>query len=261
MERRLRAVVVNAEVERYAVVNQLLPSFHNELAAAVGVVIDRGRSRGAAVFVVDVVVARVDEHRLEEPAVDGQAHRVFGIAFNAGELLRDRRDAFEGRGDLGDAGRLKSVLVVVHDRGRRVEGQAHELAVHGVVVAHRAFDVVQAHEGILLEQIGEGHYPIHIRQIGGRHFEHLEHVRAFARGNRSLNLDQGVVVSALILSVDENFVLRSVERIDVRLNRFADRAAMQCQNVTVRFCVSALAMDAKPIVRTRARTRVRNLFI
>ena len=205
-EGRLGAVVVHAEVVADALVHQALPALHHQLAAAVGVVLDRGGHAGAAVLVVDVVVVGTGEQVLKEPAVDGQAHRVLRVALHARQLIGDRLDLGEGGRDVRNAGLLKGGLVVVHHRGGRVDRDAHQLAVHGVVVAQHALDLVKRDVRVLVEHVLEGNDVIGAGQVAGAQLEHLEHVRALAGGQRGLQLGQRVVVGTLELGDHLNIV-------------------------------------------------------
>ena len=62
-------------------------------------------------------------------------------------------------------------------------------------------------------------------RAAGTEENYLRHVRAFAGGNSRLDLDQRIIIAALENCFNKDFVLRLVERIYVRLNRFADGAA------------------------------------
>ena len=178
-----------------------------------------------AVLIVDVVIVGAGEQVLKEPAVDGQAHRVLRVALHARQLIRDRLDLGEGGRNVRDAGALKGGLVVVHHRGGRVDRDAHHPAVHGVVVAKHALDLIQGDVRILVEHVLEGNDVIGAGQVAGAQLEHLEHVRALAGGERGLELGQRVVVGALELRDHLNVVMGGVECIDRRLECLADGAA------------------------------------
>ena len=219
------AGVVHAEVVADALVHQALPALQHQLAAAVGVVLDRGGHTGAAVLVVDVVVVGAGEQILKEPAVDGQAHRILRVALHARHLIRDRLDFGEGGRNVRDAGLLEGGLVVVHHRGGGVDRDAHHLAVHGVVVAQHALDLVKGDVRVLVEHVLEGNDIVGAGEIAGAQLKHLEHVRALAGGQRGLQLGQRVVVGALELGDHLDILVGLVERIDDGLNGLADGAA------------------------------------
>ena len=204
--RRAAALDVGGE----GALGDLLPHVEQIQRRAVFIENDLGCIALAAVAVVNIVTAHFADPLFKEPAVVGEqeaiavnrAVRVVGC-----QLLGDIQDAVNGGRDLGDAGRVKGGLVVVHQRRGAVEGHGVDHAVDGVVSQKVRLDDGGVKAGFV--DVGlQRHHLLGVDDEAGADFVALYDIKRqrFADACR-LQLVDGVIVFALVLRVYYDFVL------------------------------------------------------
>ncbi len=212
-------------------------------------VLVKGNSRGvgfAPVAVVNILAAHLTSPLLEEPAVVGEqeARAVqLAILVKGGQLLGDGQDAVDRGGHFGDAGLVKGGLVVVHQGGGAVEGHGVDHAVNGVVGQQVGLDDRYIKTGFV--DVGlHRHHLLGIDDEAGADFVALHDIKRQRLTHAGgLQFVDGIVILALILGVDFDFVLRGVEGFDHGGDDFRICAAQRVPEH--HFCLLALRQCAE----------------